>query len=237
MPQEIYTITQKDISNINTLYNFIYPNDEHNYYVSDDFSPSFYISLAQAGFISVSHTQGDTQYLLPEMQFEYAVLDFENLHVSKKVTKLLKDDSSYVFSVDEHFEKVLNAIEMYHDDSWIRGRYIELLRELKKIQDDSIDFELCTVELSCSKTGKLIAGEVGYIINNIYTSLSGFTSKEKRYNNYGKLQMVLLSTYLEKNNYSFWNMGHPYMQYKLDLGAKLLSRKEFLKRWLKKEKR
>jgi len=45
--------------------------------------------------------------------------------------------------------------------------------------------------------------------------------------------MTLLSQYLEKNQYSFWNMGHPYMQYKIDLGAKILSREEFLIKWLK----
>ena len=50
--------------------------------------------------------------------------------------------------------------------------------------------------------------------------------------NLKKLQMVLLALYLEKNNYSFWNLGHPYMQYKFDLGAKLYSRDDFLKRWL-----
>jgi hypothetical protein len=45
--------------------------------------------------------------------------------------------------------------------------------------------------------------------------------------------MVLLALYLENNNYSFWNLGHPYMQYKFDLGAISFSREEFLKRWLK----
>lgn len=234
MPKEIYTITQKDIDNTNTLYNFIYSNTEHNYYVSDDFSTSFYISLAQAGFISVSHTEQEMQYLLPEMQFEYAVLDFKNLHISKKVSKLLKDNNSYVFTINQHFDKVLDELDNYHDQCWVSGKYKALLKELKTIQNDCIDFEIFTFELSCSKTGNLIAGEVGYKINNIYTSLSGFTLKEKRYNNYGKLQMILLGKYLEENNYSFWNMGHPHMQYKLDLGATVISRKEFLKRWIKR---
>jgi hypothetical protein len=216
MPQEIYFITQKDIDNTNTLYNFIYANKEHNYYVSDDFSPAFYISLAQAGFISVSHTQGDAQYLLPEMQFEYAILDFKNLHISKKVLKLLKDDTQYTFTTNKHFNEVLTAINTYHEECWISGKYLELLQELKLSQNDTIDFELCSFEV-CNNQGELIAGEVGYMINNIYTSLSGFTLKDKKY-----------------NNYSFWNMGHPYMQYKIDLGAKVISRKEFLQRWLKK---
>jgi len=79
-----------------------------------------------------------------------------------------------------------------------------------------------------------LAGEIGYIIGSTYTSLSGFSIKEKQYSNWGKLQMVLLSKYLDTNNFSFWNLGHPYMQYKLDMGAKVLSRIEFLERWLPK---
>jgi len=43
----------------------------------------------------------------------------------------------------------------------------------------------------------------------------------------------LLSKYLEKNGLSFWNLGHPHMEYKKKLGAKVYARQEFLKRWNK----
>ena len=66
----------------------------------------------------------------------------------------------------------------------------------------------------------------------MYTSLSGFSSKEKAYNNWGNLQLVLLAEYLEKNNYEFWNLGHPYMDYKIKLGAKIFTRIDFLEKWL-----
>ena len=67
-------------------------------------------------------------------------------------------------------------------------------------------------------------------------------AKEDYKNNYGRdPKGIWLSEcayypgqdkYLEKNNFSFWNLGHPYMQYKFDLGATSFSREEFLKRWL-----
>jgi len=229
---DIYYITQKDIDN-NTLHEFIYPNKTVNYYYSDDFSLSFYIKLAKAGFISVSHTQDNTQYLLPEMQFEYAVLDFEDLHISKKVKKILNNSSLYRFNITPKIKNVVEAIKNYHQENWIEKEYKELLEKLQEYNHPTIDFELFACELWCARTDKLIAGEIGYRINNTYTSLSGFTNKEKQYNNYGKLQMTLLSHYLQKNNYSFWNLGHPYMQYKKDMGAKILSRQDFLLRWLK----
>ena len=230
---EIYYITPNDLINPNTLFQLIYPSETLNYYFSDDFSESFYIQLAQAGFISVSYTEDDIQYLLPEMQFEYAVLDFANLHISKKVHKLLKNPELYSFSINKHPYKVLEKLNSYHKESWIEKEYLELLKRLIDFKDTTVDFQLISCELICNETGILVSGEIGYKIGSTYTSLSGFTTKEKKYNNYGKLQLTLLSQYLEKNNYSFWNMGHPYMQYKLDLGAIVLKRKDFLKRWLK----
>ncbi len=83
---------------------------------------------------------------------------------------------------------------------------------------------------------QLVAGEIGYKIGATYTSLSGFSIKDKGFNNYGKLQLVLLAKYLQKNNYQFWNLGHPYMKYKFDLGATLFKREDFLQIWQEAKK-
>lgn len=229
----IYYITQNDVEDKETLLNFIYANQNVSYYYTDNFDMDFYIMLAQAGFISVSHSEDDIQYMIPEMQKEYALLDFSDLHISKKVNKLLKQPHLYRFNISNNIKNVVKGINNAHKDNWIKQDYLELLYKLKDYKHPSVDFELICCELFCSETNSLVAGEVGYRINTTYTSLSGFTLKEKRYSNYGKLQMTLLSKYLQNNNFSFWNMGHPYMQYKIDLGAIVLSRSDFLLRWLK----
>ena len=41
----------------------------------------------------------------------------------------------------------------------------------------------------------------------------------------------LLGEHLRDAGYAFWNLGHPFMQYKLDLGAQILPRADFLDRW------
>ncbi len=230
---QIYFITKENIEDRDILFNFIYPNKELNYYISDDFSCDFYILLARAGFISVSYMKDDIQYLLPEMQVEYAILEFQDLHISKKVNKLLKQTSSYNLSINNYFDEVLKNIKTHHKDSWIDKDYLKLLQELRYYKNNNMNFELISCELICENTKKIVAGEIGYKINSTYTSLSGFALKHKRYNNWGKLQMTLLANYLKDNHYSFWNLGHPFMQYKLDLGAKVLSRDDFLKKWLK----
>lgn len=229
MSQLIF-LTHNDIKNPENLTRFIYPNMRVNYYISDDFSPAFYIDLAVAGFISVSYNEAGVEYLLPEMQFSYSVLQFHQLRISKKVARLLADERRYRFSINESFDAVLEAIREYHQESWIDGKYLALLHAMKDYRSNN--FALMTAEVRCRETGRLVAAEIGYRIYRTYTSLSGFMVKEKRYNHYGKLQMTLLAHYLESNGYSFWNLGHPYMQYKLDLGAKILDRQEFLSIWL-----
>jgi len=235
MSNPIYYITHENIKDKNILEDFIYSNNDLNYYFSDSFCADFYIDLALAGFISVWYKEDDTQFILPEIQFEYAVLDFQDLHISKKVKKLLKKgDKDYSFIVDDRFDDILENLKSYHENSWIKGKYIELLKDLDKDSHKTDKFKLSYAAVVCNNTKKIIAGEIGYITHNsIYTSLTGFCSKDKAYNNYGTLQLVLLAKYLEKENFSFWNLGHPHMEYKLKLGAKVLNRREFLDRFLK----
>lgn len=207
---------------------------EENYYWSDDFSNEFYIKAAKCGFIITSMSKNDEFFLLPEIQFDYAVMDFDNIQVPKKVSKLIKKEN-YTFTINKKFDEVLEKIKNHHIDSWMKDEYIIILKNIKKNNHLYENFELISVELNEKVTNELIAGEIGYKTNNIYTSLSGFMLKQKKYNNWGKLQLVLLNEYLKKNRYNFWNLGHPQLQYKLDLGSRIYNRKDFLIRWNSKK--
>ncbi|MEA3352396.1 MAG: hypothetical protein U9Q33_01070 [Campylobacterota bacterium] len=233
MADQIYYIKQSDINDNNILFNYIYPNLEHNYYFSDDLSPAFYIELAHKGFITVSQSFEEKFILLPEIQLEYAVLDFKDLHVSKKVKQLINNNSDYIFSIDDDIEHTVDQLNRYHNDCWLDDSYKKILFNIIEFDHQTIDFELLCCKITDKSTKEIVAAEIGYKIGSTYTSLSGFSSKEKRYNNYGKLQMTLLAKYLEEKNFDFWNLGHPYMDYKLNLGAKVLKREDFLQRWLK----
>jgi len=190
----------------------------------------FYIELARAGFISTTYDTEDGLILLPELQYNYAILDFKNLHISKKVKKLM-DESSYNFCINSRFNEVLEKFSSQHKYNWLKEDYVELLKNLHVSSDEKRGFKIISIELVCKTSNELIAGEVGYIIGKTYTSLSGFSSRENKYANYGTLQLVLLSKYLENNGFEFWNLGHPHMEYKQRLGCVKHSRIEFLKRW------
>lgn len=228
MSDSLYLLSKEDL-NDDIVFNYIYSDDKRNYYLIDDFSIETYIKLCKYGFISTSINIEDKIYLLPEMQFEYAVLHFENLHISKKVKTLL-NKNEYILKINSNAKLLLEKLNSYHKDSWLTKEYQALL--IKLFSYSRRDFKMLSVELYDKNTKELISGELGYQISDIYTSLTGFSSKDKMYKNWGKLQMVLLARYLKNNNFAFWNLGHPYMQYKFDLGAISYKRVDFLKLFL-----
>jgi len=207
------------------LQEHIYPDMYKNYYWSQDFSPEYYIAQAKAGFIAVTDFYEEKELLLPEIQFAYALLDFKDLHISKKVAKLIRNQNLKI-EIDTNIEEIAQHIDAIHKNSWLSKQYTKTLRATEGLDKN---FKIITAYIEAD--GNIVAGEVGYIIGKTYTSLSGFSSKEKKYRNYGKAQLVLLGKYLKEHRFSFWNLGQPYMDYKIALGAKIYERQDFLKHW------
>jgi Leu/Phe-tRNA-protein transferase len=221
----IHHLPYDEITNPEILHRFIYPDMLKNYYWSDDFSPEYYIAQAKAGFIAVTDYYEEKELLLPEIQFSYALLDFRDLHISRKAKKLL-NKKELQLEISQNLDEVVAGINKSHKNNWLTPRYFDTLKATQNIDEN---FKMISACIRNEK--KVIAGEIGYIIGKTYTSLSGFSSREKKYHNYGTVQLVLLAKYLEKNHFAFWNLGQPYMSYKLALGAKVYERQAFLKRW------
>jgi len=226
----IYYITLDDLNNEETLFEYIYPNMQENYYWSDDYTPEFYIKAAQCGFITTSMYREEKLILLPEIQFEYALMKFDEIKVSKKVKKLI-DEEKYELTINQRTQEVYEKIINYHKNSWLNNDYINILNLINHKNNQVPNFKFFSVELVEKETNLLISGEIGYQTGNIYTSLTGFTTRQKKYNNCGKLQLVLLNYYLRDKGLRLWNLGHPQLQYKIDLGAKIYNRGDFLKLW------
>lgn len=131
MQNKIYYITKEVLENTTFFKEVLVQDTNHNHYWSDDWSEEFYIKLAYFGFISISLQTTNDFLLLPELQFEYAVLHFNDLHISKKVQKLL-DSDKYIFSINSRFCEVLDSIDTLHKDNWLKEKYRELLTELFK---------------------------------------------------------------------------------------------------------
>jgi Leu/Phe-tRNA-protein transferase len=214
-----------DISNQEVLEDFIYPDMSKNYYWSDDFSAEYYVAQAKAGFIAVTEEFEEELFLIPEIQYAYALLDFNDLHVSKKVQRLLKK-KKFELEISQNLLEAYRGINAFHKNSWLKKEYLDTLNTVNCLESNCQIFSVLLKE-----NGIVVAGELGYIIGKTYTSLSGFSSRKKEHKNFGTVQLVLLVKYLEANGFAFMNLGQPYMDYKLALGAKIYNREDFLIRW------
>lgn len=202
------------------------------YYWSDNWTPSFYATLAYEGFISVTLEHDEYGLLLlPELQESYALLDWQNLHVSKKVRRLvgnlLRKENSVVVRLSHSLESVVSGIgSSFGGNCWLHEKYLHCLQQAR----DKEFLDVVAIEMLVD--GELVAGEVGYFIGATYTSLSGFFNREDHcYANMGTLQLILLAKVLERAGIHFWNLGHPQLEYKTRLGAAVVPRREFLQRW------
>jgi len=75
-----------------------------------------------------------------------------------------------------------------------------------------------------------VAGEIGFTVGGVYTSLSGWT-EERNSDGLGFAQLVLLGRWLQRKGYAFWSLGHcysPEMDYKRELGHRIFPRTDFL---------
>lgn len=176
--------------------------------------------------------------LLPQLQYAYAVLDWENLQLDKGVRRLIDRgtaESETRLIIQRDPSGVLAELEYaWGEESWLYPPYRELMLRLADEEERRRDpaFRILGTSLTVPDEARPVAGELGYAIGRTYTSLSGFFRRENRaWNNFGKLQLVLLARRLKEAGFAFWNLGHPYMDYKLRLGARILDRQSFLERW------
>ncbi len=214
----------------------IYPRTEQTHYWSGSWDPQFYVALARAGFICISiHHPEFGPVLLAELQESYAVLDWEDLHCSRNLRRLMAsgrlEEEGVELRVADADSHVLDRLVHYHgESSWICEPYQALMRKLVGRSHEG--FAIHGVELWLQQRNELVAGELGYSVGSTYTSLSGFCNRtDRRWRHFGTLQQILLARSLQERGYGFWNMGHVSLPYKRALGARVVARASFLDRW------
>jgi Leu/Phe-tRNA-protein transferase len=198
---------------------------------SFDFSCALFSQLAFEGYFPMSDDPANLVFvLIGKLSAERCVLDFDRLHVSKHVTRLAKN---FDLLVNHSLEDVLSGIARQHkEENWLAGPYCEILRRLwtraEGPRDPSFAAHVWCFELYDRASQELVAGEVGYVVGTVYTSLTGFRLSGTRH--CGSIQMVATGQLLRQLGFSFWDLDEP-LPYKRDLGAVAIPRNEFLERF------
>jgi len=82
---------------------------------------------------------------------------------------------------------------------------------------------LYSVEVWNAVTGELAAGELGYSVGSVYTSLTGFTAEDSA----GSVQLAALGRFLSRGSFDMWDLGME-LDYKTRLGAHNMDRVLFV---------
>lgn len=197
-----------------------------------DYSPQFFAEVAYEGVFPmggecrVEKVVFPAQVLVLCFDQQVSVLDFHEAHVSRQVRRHAKD---YTMTVDTAFDDVLLGCIRMHGEAWLHRGYRWLLRTLVKdgyTGTRQLRFGVHSFELWDSK-GQLVAGDLGYTIGGIYSSMTGFRAQHTKHA--GEVQMVLTTALLHKIGFCWIDLGQV-LEYKSRLGARTIARKEYMER-------
>ncbi|NEQ43964.1 MAG: hypothetical protein F6K00_10560 [Leptolyngbya sp. SIOISBB] len=185
-----------------------------------DFTPAFVAAVCYQGYLPMGEQIAELPVLLIKSHHQRCVLDFANLHLSRKLKRYAQ---GLTLAINQNFYACLRAITHHHPTTWL----IKPLREafIQLHQHPQSNIALHSIEIYNGT--QLVAGEVGYSTGAIYTSLAGFHTQ----NGAGSVQLALLGQVLARSGFGFWDLGME-LPYKCQLGAHVIHRQPFLERWI-----
>jgi len=198
-----------------------------DFWVSRTFDAKFIASLMYEGFLPIATEYGGIHYLLPKLHEARCVLEPKNLHIPKSTRKKAK---GFTLRINTSFDKVVEGCHNQHGEAWLYPPVVTAFKEITSKPDgihvsQSNVIKLFSIELFEDKTGKLVAGELGYTNGAIYTSLTGFSCVSGA----GTIQLYALGSLLHLRGFQLWDLGMS-MEYKMNMGAVAWDRPQFLHR-------
>lgn len=189
-------------------------------------------ALMMEGFLPIA----DEGVILPKLHHKRCVVSLpEGLHVSKSIRKKSK---KFRFTTNKCFDRVVHGCRNQHGPRcWLYPDLVKVFKEIydagqvKTIVNPSRNMatkqeaivRMFSIEIWNEETNELVAGELGYTVGNIYTSLTGFSAQDSA----GSVQLASVGRMLSKLGFALWDLGMD-MEYKQGLGSHLMSRKDFV---------
>jgi len=186
------------------------------------------------GFLPIASRSSYSQYwLTPKLHRKRCVVLLASpKHVSRSIQKRGK---KYKLVLNHDFDGVVAGCHNQHGISWLYAPIVEGFKALFEAGAQGVEVQpgrtvrFISVELLDVVTNELVAGELGYTVGKVYTSLTGFSGA----NGAGTVQLHALSRLLYLSGMELWDLGMS-MPYKMSLGASDEPRDVFLQhhyRW------
>lgn len=213
---------------LDSLESFLYEPDSE-FCFSFDFSPEWIDAVCYKGYFPMANDLGNfiediedfplKELLLIKHHKERAILKLSEAHFSKKLSKYC---DNLEFSIDEDFEGCVQGLLETYKDTWLFPNLVEAFRQIHNGAATKYGTKIHSVEVWDKTTNELVAGEIGFRNGHLYSSLSGFRKR----NHVGNFQMAALCQFMKEKNLEYWDFGM-FIPYKMDLGCKLFSTKDF----------
>ena len=185
----------------------------------EDISVSTVATACSYGYLPMGIYLPELPLLLVKAHVVRSVLDFDDLHVSKNARRYAR---GLVIYRNRHFTHTLRTIVDTYRDRWLIPQLVTAFVELYRAPR----YGVRTVSFEVYEADTFVAGEVGYECCGVYTSLSGFHRK----NGAGTVQLISTAEILTRDRFRFWDLGME-ADYKTALGARLVERRAFLRRY------
>ncbi len=187
-------------------------------------TPEVVAEVCRLGYLPMGLGVEQPNILLIKCHRQRMVLDPADLHVPRNVRRYAR---GLTVSVDQHFPATLTEIDRYHEDSWISPSLAAAFQALHERPIHGVRLHSLEVGDPHAPRGTVpVAAEIGYTVGRVYTSLSGYHTR----NGSGWVQMVGLGRILQQRSAVFWDLGMD-IPYKRRLGARPVARREFLQRY------
>ncbi len=193
--------------------------------ICKDFSADIIDLACQLGFFPMANSINNQWLLYLKHHKQRCVMVPGDIHVEKKMKKISK---RFYLTINENFEKCADMINQTYEDSWLCEALVQSYMTILKNKSYSTKF----YSFELWQDQEMVAGELGYLVGGTYTSLSGF----HKVNHSGKVQMCSTAELLIQYGIELWDLGME-LPYKLDLGATVISKLEFLDKMLKLRKK
>mmetsp|Transcript_52359 Transcript_52359/g.78242 ORF Transcript_52359/g.78242 Transcript_52359/m.78242 type:complete len:368 (-) Transcript_52359:37-1140(-) len=190
------------------------------------FDPRLIVQLMAEGFLPIAAEN----VLLPKLHEERCVIPLPaNFHIRKSTRK-----KAHKFNItfNKAFDQVVQNCHEQHEHCWLHPPLVQAFRIIWDQHPNGVRAILenrraCSVRIYSTEVwdtdGNLVAGELGYSVGCIYTSLTGFSFVDSA----GSVQLAALGSLLCKSGFQMFDLGM-WMEYKESMGAILMPRREYV---------